>query len=132
MKYRARRAFSPLAELLPTGKNSNGATIYMPIGGLLSLLSELSWKPFLPFVPPLEARAAVAAVEMRCRNYSICSENGSGFGDPDARRNAEQRLQMMLAGEQQRVGNRINWLTFFLVVVGLLNAAVLSFQVWGK
>ncbi len=58
--------------------------------------------------------------------------DGSGFGDPDARRNAEQRLQMLLAKEQQKTAARLNWLTFFLVVVGLLNVAVLAFQVWGK
>jgi hypothetical protein len=57
---------------------------------------------------------------------------GSGFGDPDARRNAEQRLQVLLAKEQQRTGNGLNLLTFLLVVVGLLNVAVLAFQVWGK
>ena len=56
----------------------------------------------------------------------------SGFADPDARRNAEQRLQVALAEEQQRVGNRLNRLTFFLVVVGLLNVTMLAFQVWGK
>ena len=58
--------------------------------------------------------------------------DGSGFGDPDARRNAEQKLQVLLAKEQQKTAARLNWLTFFLVVVGLLNAAVLAFQVWGK
>ena len=59
-------------------------------------------------------------------------EVGSGFGDPEARRNAEQRLQVLLAKEQQRTGNRLNLLTFLLVAVGLLNVAVLAFQVWGK
>lgn len=58
--------------------------------------------------------------------------DGSGFGDPDARRNAEQRLQAALAKDQQIIGNRLNWLTFLLVVVGLLNAAVLTFQVWHR
>jgi len=58
--------------------------------------------------------------------------DGSGFGDPDARRNAEQRLQVLLAKEQQKTAFRLNWLTFLLVVVGLLNVAVLAFQVWGK
>lgn len=57
---------------------------------------------------------------------------GNGFGDPDARLNAEQRLQVLLAREQQKIGTRLNWLTFFLVVVGLLNVVVLAFQVWGK
>lgn len=58
--------------------------------------------------------------------------DGSGFGDPDARRNTELRLQVLLAKEQQKTAAKLNWLTFFLVVVGLLNVAVLAFQVWGK
>lgn len=53
---------------------------------------------------------------------------GNGFGDPEARRNAEIRLQVLLANEQQRTGARLNWLTFFLVVVGLLNVVVLVLQ----
>lgn len=59
-------------------------------------------------------------------------EPGSGFGDPDARRNAEQRLQYLLARGQQQTASRLNVLTFFLVVVGLLNVLVLAFQVWGR
>ncbi len=62
----------------------------------------------------------------------MVADDGSGFGAPDARRNAEQRLQVALAEEQQRVGNRLNCLTFFLVLIGLLSVAVLAFQVWGK
>jgi hypothetical protein len=59
-------------------------------------------------------------------------KDGSGFGDPDARRNAEQRIQVLLAKGQQKAANRLNFLTFLLVVVGLLNVAVLAFQIWGK
>lgn len=59
-------------------------------------------------------------------------EDGSGFGDPDARRNAEQRLQALLAKEQQKIASRLNWLTLVLVVVGILNVVVLAFQVWGR
>lgn len=55
---------------------------------------------------------------------------GSGFGDPDARRNAELRLQVHLAKEQQKTKARLNLLTFGLVVVGFLNFAALAFQVW--
>lgn len=32
--------------------------------------------------------------------------DGSGFGDPDARRNAEMRLQVLLAKGQQKAANR--------------------------
>lgn len=58
--------------------------------------------------------------------------DGSGFGDPEARRNAELRLQVLLAQQQSKTASRLNLLTFLLVVVGLLNAGVLAFQVWGK
>jgi|GEM_PF-2206568 len=58
--------------------------------------------------------------------------DGTGYGDPDARLNDDRKLQILLAQEQSKTGTRLNWLTFFLVVVGLLNVAVLAFQVWGK
>ncbi len=76
--------------------------------------------------------------------------DGSGYGDPDTRLNDDRKLQVLLARELKgsistikselaesnsstsKIGSRLNWLTFFLVVVGLLNAAVLAYQVWGK
>jgi hypothetical protein len=58
--------------------------------------------------------------------------DGTGYGDPDARLNDDRRLQVLLAKEQSKIGTRLNWLTFFLVIVGLLNVAVLVFQVWKK
>ena len=58
--------------------------------------------------------------------------DGNGYGDPDARLNDDRRLQVLLAQEQSKTGTKLNWLTFFLVIVGLLNVAVLAFQVWGK
>lgn len=58
--------------------------------------------------------------------------DGNGYGDPEARLNDDRRLQVLLAKEQSRIGSRLNWLTFFLVVVGLLNVALLAIQIWGK
>lgn len=59
-------------------------------------------------------------------------DEGTGFGDPDARRNAEVRLQAALAKQQARTAARLNLLTLSLVVVGALQATILAFQVWGK
>ena len=58
--------------------------------------------------------------------------DGSGFGDPEARRNAELRLQVLLTEEQSKTAKRMNMLTFVLVVVAVLNVAILAFQVWSK
>jgi len=58
--------------------------------------------------------------------------DGSGFGDPEVRRNAELRLQVLLAEQQGKTASRLNVLTFLLVAVGLLNAVIFAFQVWGK
>jgi len=55
--------------------------------------------------------------------------DGSGFGGPEARRNAELRLQALLAQQQSKTAARLNLLTFLIVVVGLLNAVILAFQV---
>ena len=55
--------------------------------------------------------------------------DGAGYGDPDARLNDDRKLQVLLAQEQLKTGTKLNTLTFFLVVVGLLNVAVLAFQV---
>jgi hypothetical protein len=56
--------------------------------------------------------------------------DGSGYGDPEARLNDDRKLQVLLAREQSKTGTRLNWLTFFLIVVGLLNVVVLAFQVF--
>lgn len=58
--------------------------------------------------------------------------DGSGYGDPDARLNDDRKLQVLLAQEQSKIGTRLNWLTLFLVLVGLLNVVMLAFQIWGK
>ena len=58
------------------------------------------------------------------------TEPGSGYGDPDARLNDDRRIQVLLAQAQSRIGNRLNLLTFFLVVVGVLNVIVLGLQLW--
>ncbi len=55
--------------------------------------------------------------------------DSSGFGDPDARRNAELRLQVLLAQQQSKTASRLNLLTFLLVLVGVLNAVILAVQV---
>ncbi len=57
---------------------------------------------------------------------------GSGFGDPEERRNAELRLQAALAEQQRKTAARLNLLTSLLVVVGFLQVVILGFQVWGK
>ena len=56
--------------------------------------------------------------------------DGAGYGDPDARLNDDRKIQVLLAREQSKIGNRLNWLTFILVVVGLLNVAALALQIW--
>lgn len=55
-------------------------------------------------------------------------QNGSGFGDPEARRNAELRLQVLLAEGQRKTQVRLNVLT---VIVSLLNILILAFQLLG-
>jgi hypothetical protein len=58
--------------------------------------------------------------------------DGSGYGDPEARLNDDRKLQVYLAREQSKIGTRLNWLTFCLVIVGLLTVLMLAIQIWHK
>lgn len=58
--------------------------------------------------------------------------DGSGYGDPDARLKDDRKLQVYLVREQSKIGTRLNWLTFCLVLVGLLNVVMLAIQFWRK
>lgn len=58
--------------------------------------------------------------------------DGNGFGDPEARKNAENRLQIFVANSQAKTASRLNFLTLLLVVIGFLNIVILAFQVWSK
>lgn len=81
------------------------------------------------FKTPLHIEAAMTQ-KKEIQELLGMFEDGNGFGDPDARRNAEQRLQIFLAQEQQKTAAKLNQITFFLVVVGLLQVVVLAVQVW--
>lgn len=58
--------------------------------------------------------------------------DGTSYGDSNARLTDERKLQVILAQEQLKIGTRLNWLTFFLVVMGLLTLTLLAFQVLGR
>lgn len=59
-------------------------------------------------------------------------KEGDGYGDPEERRNAELRLQIMLAEQQRRIAARLHALTFLTVFVSFLQVVVLVLQAWGK
>ena len=77
-------------------------------------------------------RRATVGIDEQIRRAMEVFGDGSGFGDPEARRNAELRLQVLLTQRQQEVASRLNWITLGLVAVGILQVVVLAFQVWGN
>ena len=48
-----------------------------------------------------------------------------GYGDPEARANDDRKIQIFLAQQQWKIQKTLNWLTGFLVVVGIINILVL-------
>lgn len=50
--------------------------------------------------------------------------DGSGFGDPEARSNAELRLQTLLVEKQDKMAKQMNILTLVLVVVAVVEAVL--------
>ncbi len=55
-------------------------------------------------------------------------EDGTGFGDADARRQAEVELLVALAMRQEKTAKVLNRITYYLVAVGLVQAIVAVVQ----
>ncbi|MSR10731.1 MAG: hypothetical protein EXR84_02890 [Gammaproteobacteria bacterium] len=58
--------------------------------------------------------------------------DGSGFGDPEARRNAELRLQTLLVEKQDKMARQMNILTLVLVVVAVVEATLHTIEIFWK
>ena len=58
--------------------------------------------------------------------------DGTGFGDPDARHNAELQLQTLLAERQDRTARQMNILTVVLVLVAIIEIALHAYDIWGN
>ncbi|MGE4413884.1 MAG: hypothetical protein AB7D08_01000 [Bacteroidales bacterium] len=55
--------------------------------------------------------------------FSECS----GFGDPDARRNAELRLQTIQSKLQLKTSKQLNLITLILAIVSFINVLLVIF-----
>ena len=51
--------------------------------------------------------------------------DGSGFGDPEARRNAELRLQIFLARQQERTTRYAAWVGVAGTIIGVIIGSIL-------
>jgi hypothetical protein len=58
--------------------------------------------------------------------------DGTGFGDPEARRNAELRLQTLLVERQDKTARQMNILTILLVIIAFIEVAFRAFEIWGE
>jgi hypothetical protein len=52
--------------------------------------------------------------------------DGNGYGDPEARRNAELRLQILLARQQERTARYAAWVGVAGTIIGVVIGWVLS------
>jgi hypothetical protein len=65
-------------------------------------------------------------------NLKAMFADDSGFGDPEARRNAELRLQTMIAERQDKMARQMNILTAVLVMIALFEAVFHAIDIWMK
>jgi len=62
----------------------------------------------------------------------LISQDGWGYGDPEARLNDDRKIAILLAKQQNKIQEQqvkaqkqLNWLTCILVVVGIINILML-------
>lgn len=49
---------------------------------------------------------------------------GNGFGDPDARRNAELKLQTLLSKQQLKTATQLNWVTWIMGIAAVIDVII--------
>ncbi len=54
--------------------------------------------------------------------------SGSGFGDSDARKNAELKLQTLISKQQLRTSNQLNLISWILAIATILNVILVAIQ----
>ncbi len=69
-------------------------------------------------------------IEEEIKELENMFSDGSGFGDPDARKNAELRLQTLLAKQQMKTSSQLNLITWILAIATVLNVILVAFQVF--
>lgn len=57
---------------------------------------------------------------------------GTGFGDPDARRNAELRLQTIQSNLQLKTSKQLNLITWILAIATIINVLLVIFQTFSS
>lgn len=57
---------------------------------------------------------------------------GTGFGDPDARRNAELRLQTIQSKLQLKTSKQLNLITWILAIATIINVLLVIFQTFSS
>jgi len=55
--------------------------------------------------------------------------DGNGYGDPEARLNDDRKFNYIIAKQQQKIQRNLNWLTFFMVLIGVINIFILLFKI---
>jgi hypothetical protein len=57
---------------------------------------------------------------------------GNGFGDPDARRNTELRLQTIQSKLQLKTSKQLNLITWILAIATIINVLLVIFQTFSS
>lgn len=84
------------------------------------------------FVFMKNKRVMLAMGEENIQKLLDMVADGSGYGDPEARLNDDRKFTFLLALEQLKIGRRLNWLTFFLCIIGLPGVINLALQICSK
>lgn len=67
-------------------------------------------------------------LEEELRKAEEMFSEGNGFGDPDARKNAELRLQTLNSKLQLKTSKQLNLITWNLAIATVINVIIVAIQ----
>ncbi|HOJ08157.1 MAG: hypothetical protein HND40_13870 [Ignavibacteriota bacterium] len=68
-------------------------------------------------------------LEEELKKVEAMFSEGTGFGEPDARRNTELRLQTLQSKLQLKALRQLNVITWVLAIATVVNAILVSIQI---
>ncbi|NOT38223.1 MAG: hypothetical protein HOP11_12695 [Saprospiraceae bacterium] len=57
-------------------------------------------------------------------------KEGNGFGDPDARRDAELKLQTLISKQQLRTAYQLNIISWIMAIATVFNVILIAIQIF--
>ncbi len=68
------------------------------------------------------------SIEQKLEKLILVGEDGSGFGDPDAEKAHDRKIQLLMHKQIQEINKKNNLVSIISVIVAIVSVSILIYQ----